>query len=270
MNDPVIAYVLAVAAAAVAAVFWLSARSAARERDSALRRADDLEKDLAAARAKAEERGKLLERRTEEVETLRRKLQKAKKRAAGSQEERSREARRIEALEEEVETARQAAAELRSALEAAHEEMESLRRESGRRAAPGAPGEARRPQRPRDRLREQSIAEREREKATRLKKEVDELRRTVVKLKEEVKKHRGRAETNRRIYLVAKGELEAAKDKIASLMKAGARLDGASKPKRRRRSRGEEAAAEATASEATASEATASEATASEATASEA
>ncbi|HEY7726780.1 MAG TPA: hypothetical protein VH880_15705 [Anaeromyxobacteraceae bacterium] len=227
MTGLALAIALGAALAAVAA--FASARRA--RADLAARAADvaRLEKASEEATALASDARAEAKARREEVVALRGELQAARKKAF-DQLEAAKRSGGAQALREEVDKLSTRLAEARAeaqvsgerarALEAQLErqgkEAERLRAAAERKAAepaPAAPAPAV-PPAP-DPGVEQVAAERER--ADKAEAKVAELRKKAADLERELKGARGRLETEKRVYVVQKGELELAQDRYAEL-----------------------------------------------------
>jgi len=113
----------------------------------------------------------------------------------------------------ELQAAKAAEAQLRSEIE----KMQARSREIQERPGPAAPVAAPAPapelQSTREQL-EAAKSELERQVAA-ADKHAREGRRREQELREELRKHKGRAETNNRVYLVTKGELELVRERLA-------------------------------------------------------
>ncbi|MFL5379488.1 MAG: hypothetical protein ACJ787_16400 [Myxococcales bacterium] len=228
-----VGFFIAIVAAVLAAVFWFQAQSAASavkglraEADAARKEAEDLRAQLRDAQAESKTR-------SQQMLDLREKLNEARKRTQQSP-QKQRSAREAE-LEEDLAHARRLLEEAHAAeqnarkdmagaiSEAAHLRAELERAQARTReivAAPPPPAPA---QAPVDdtRLRE---AEAKRAEAERRAHELDnalkDAREKERSAREEVRKARGRAETNNRVYLITKGELEVTRERFALAEKA--------------------------------------------------
>jgi len=230
MANPILVFV-ALAALLAAVGFYLSGRSAR----AALSRREVLEGQLraeleAARKAAADVRTEVKERRDEVVQ-LRADLDRAKKRAF-EQLEAAKRSGGAQALREELDKANHRLSEARAeadhqrertrALEgeaaAAREAMEKSRAEVAQlrakaEAPPPPPVAAPLPPPPAEGPR--LLAEKER--ADKAEARVAELRKRVTELEHDLKGARGRLETEKRVYMVQKGELELAADRYAEL-----------------------------------------------------
>jgi len=233
-----VAFVIAVVSLILAVVFWLQGRSAAEavaglkaESDSARREADE-------ARAQAREAQADAKARSAQVVEARDKLNELRKRGQEKGQPK-RGAREVE-LEEDLLHARSLAEEAHAAEQharkdaaAALSEMASLRAEleraqaRARDAVPLAPVQV--PPADDPKLREAEERRRQLEKALKeTESALREQRERERGAREELKKARGRAETNNRVYLVTKGELEVTRERLAlaekALWKAGLKV----------------------------------------------
>jgi len=230
MANPILIFV-ALAALLAAVGFYLSGRSAR----AALSRREVLEGQLraeleAARKAAADVRTEVKERR-DEVAQLRADLDRAKKRAfeqleaakraGGAQalrEELDKMNHRLSEAKAEAEHQRERARALEGEAAAAREAMEKSRAEVAQlrakaEAPPPPPVAAPLPPPPAEGPR--LLAEKER--ADKAEARVAELRKRVTELEHDLKGARGRLETEKRVYMVQKGELELAADRYAEL-----------------------------------------------------
>jgi predicted nucleic acid-binding Zn-ribbon protein len=224
---------IAIVAALLAAVFWFQSQSAAgavkglrAEADAARKEAEDLRAQVRDAQAESKAR-------SQQMLDLREKLNDARKRTQQSP-QKQRSAREAE-LEEDLAHARRLLEEAHAAEQNARKDAASAIGEAGHLraeleraqarsrevvAAPPPPAPA---QAPVDdtRLRESEAKRAETERRAR---ELDialkEAREKERSAREEVRKARGRAETNNRVYLVTKGELEVIRERFALAEKA--------------------------------------------------
>ena len=222
--------VVAVVAVLAAAGFFLSSRSAR----AALRAQAGVVEGAraeaeAAAREGAQARAELKERR-DELASLREQLRDAKKRAF-EQQEAARKAGPVQALKEEVEklgarlaearTEAAAAAERAKGLEAQAErlgrdlERERVARRQAEEAPPPPPPAA--APAPAPAAGDDARARAEHERAEKAEAKLAEARKKIVELERDLKGARGRLETDRRVYMVQKGELDVAHDRHADL-----------------------------------------------------
>jgi hypothetical protein len=233
-----VGFLFALVAAVLAAVFWFQAQSASSavkglkaESDAARKEADELRAQLRDAQAESKTR-------SQQILDLREKLNDARKRTQQSP-QKQRSAHEAE-LEEDLTHARRLLEEAHAAeqnarkdssgaiAEAAHLRAELERAQARSReivAAPPPPVPAAAPPAAPavddGRLRE---AESKRSEAERRARELDvalkEAREKERSAREEVRRARGRAETNNRVYLVTKGELEVIRERFALAEKA--------------------------------------------------
>ncbi|MFL5373360.1 MAG: hypothetical protein ACJ79Y_02570 [Myxococcales bacterium] len=228
-----VGFFIAIVAAVLAAVFWFQAQSAASavkglraEADAARKEAEDLRAQLRDAQAESKTR-------SQQMLDLREKLNEARKRTQQSP-QKQRSAREAE-LEEDLAHARRLLEEAHAAeqnarkdmagaiSEAAHLRAELERAQARTREIVAAPPQPAPAQAPVDdtRLRE---AEAKRAEAERRAHELDnalkDAREKERSAREEVRKARGRAETNNRVYLITKGELEVTRERFALAEKA--------------------------------------------------
>jgi len=233
--------VIALAAVLAAVAFFLSSRSAraklqAQEGAVAALRSekDALAKEASAARAELKER-------RDEAGALREQLRESKKRAF-EQQEAQKKAGGLAALRAEVDKltvklgeARaegSAAAERAKGLEAQVEKLTrdlereraataqavaDARAEAERKAAPVAPEPARAPSAG------EATLQAEKDRADKAEAKVADVRKKLAAVEKDLKAARGRLETDRRVYMVQKGELDLAHDRIAELRR---RYDG--------------------------------------------
>lgn len=228
MQASAIALVAAVIAGGLAVVFFLSGRAAARERDARAKALEDARRDLEDARRKAAEATDLAGRRGEELESLRKKHGKAKKRAARAEQEKGGRGEREAELAAELAETRQEVKTLREALDRAQAAAAKKPAPPERPAPEGtaAPAPAKAAPRPED----EGATAKETARADAAETEVAELKRTLAARDHELKKARGRAETSNRVYLVIKGELDVAKDRLRMLEKQLRRAEGGAPP----------------------------------------
>ncbi len=217
-----VAFVVAVVSLILAVVFWLQGRSAAEAVAGLKAEADAARKDADEARAQAREAQADAKARSAQVLEAREKLNELRKR--GQEKVQPKRGAREAELEEDLAHARRLAEEAHAAEQharkdaaAALSEMASLRAELDRAQARTRevvlPPPVQAPAANDPKLREvEERQQRERERAAR----------------EELKKARGRAETNNRVYLVTKGELEVTRERLAlaekALWKAGLKV----------------------------------------------
>jgi hypothetical protein len=226
-----IGVVVALAAGLAAVAFWNTARSAraqarkaeeeAREHEAAAREAQAQAKEaraeaktrreeavasraeLAAARKKAFEQAEAA-KRTGGAQALREELDKLSTRLAEARAEAQAAGGRARALELQLE---RQAGELERARSA---ERASAERAAAERAAPPPPPAPAPPA-------SDAAAAADRERAERAEARLAEARKKCLELEREVKAARGRLETEKRVYVVAKSEVELAHDRYAEL-----------------------------------------------------
>ncbi|MFL5311244.1 MAG: hypothetical protein ACJ79H_12405 [Myxococcales bacterium] len=261
-----IAFVVAVVSLILAVVFWLQGRSAAEAVAGLKAEADAARKDADAARVQAREAQAEAKARSAQVIEARDKLNELRKRGQDKAQPK-RSAREAE-LEEDLAHARRLAEEAHAAEQHARKDAAATQSEIGllraeldraqSRAREVAPPPAMPPAADDAKLREADERRRQVEKA--LKETEAALRDQREKeraAREELKKARGRAETNNRVFLVTKGELEVTRERLAlaekALWKAGLPVPASAQKERPRatgpaaadRAREEEAAARA-------------------------
>jgi len=225
-----VAFVVAVISVILAVVFWFQGRSAAEAVTGLKAEADRARKDADEARAQAREAQAEAKARAAQVLEAREKLNDLRKR--GQEKAQPRRSAREAELEEDLAHARRLAEEAHAAeqhvrkdLAAAQSEVASLRAEVDRAqartreiAVPPAPQpppvEAAKLREMDERLRQVEKALKDTEAALRDQRDKERSAR------EELKKARGRAETNNRVYLVTKGELEVTRERLAQAEKA--------------------------------------------------
>jgi cell division protein FtsB len=231
-----LAFVAAVIGFVLAVAFWFQGQSAAGVVKALRQEADAARKEAETARAELKRTTDELKARSAQLVESREKLTETRKKAqeAKGGRSQSRGAREAE-LEEDLAHARKVTGEAHAAEAAARRELAASKvaeaqakaelaaaqakiRELSSRpapvaaAAPVAPpshdAEAQRMQLEAAR----SELERQVQAAER---NGREAKRREQELREEIKKHKGRAETNNRVYLVTKGELELTKERLA-------------------------------------------------------
>jgi len=249
-----IAFVIAVIALILAVVFYLQGRSAAEavaglkiEADAARKATDEARAQLRDAQAEAKARSAQMLELREKVNELRKRGQEKVQPKRGAREAE---------LEEDLEHARRMLAETHAAEQQARKETSALSAEvaalrgelerAQARVREAAPAPAPLPVPDDAKLREVE------QRAARLEKSLKDTDAALRQqrdreraLREELKKARGRAETNNRVYLVTKGELEIVRERLAqaekALWKAGLPVP-APPPKERPRATGPAAA----------------------------
>jgi DNA repair exonuclease SbcCD ATPase subunit len=229
------AFIVALVAAVLAVVFFLQGQSAARaikalreDADAARREAETARGELRRAQEESKTRAALLSETREKLAETRRKAQEGRSGKAAPKGAREAEleedlahARRLTEEAHAAETharrdlltARSAEAQFRSELEKAQARIRDMAERPPVAPAPAVPP----PQPPLDPLREQLEAaksELDRQVAA-AERHAREAKRREQELREEMRKHKGRAETNNRVYLITKGELEILKERLA-------------------------------------------------------
>ncbi|HKC61173.1 MAG TPA: hypothetical protein VKB92_13895 [Myxococcales bacterium] len=224
-----IAFVVAVISLILAVVFWLQGRSAAEavaglkaQADAAHREADEARGQAQKAQAEVKARAAQILEAREKLNELRKRGQEKGQPKRGAREAELEDLAHARRLVEEAHAAEQHA---RKDLAASQTEIASLRAELDRAQARARevvppPPAATLPSDP-ARLRE---AEEQRGRLEKALKETEaalrEQREKERAAREELKKARGRAETNNRVYLVTKGELEVTRERLAQAEKA--------------------------------------------------
>lgn len=218
--------VLALAAVVAAVGFFLSARAARVALASSAADVKRLEAELEAARkVEREARAEAKERR-EEATGLRAELATVKKRAF-DQQETSKRLGGAQAVREELDKVSSRLAEARAEaehqaervraaekeLEKAKEHAERLRVAAERREAAATPAPAPRAEPSPDAEAVRAANER----AEKAEAKATEARKKVAELEADARKAKGRLETERRVFVVQKGELELASDRYAEL-----------------------------------------------------
>jgi chromosome segregation ATPase len=200
--------VAGLALAASAALYWRS-RSLTAEVDEFAERSAVLQEQLEASERRFEERAKAQRKRGEEIAELKKKLEKARKRAAAAHHERSDDSSRLQELEGAL--ARAEAERLK-----AQRQVDALRAELERRptaprpaAAPAAPVPPVAPE-PSPSPGAQALVERAEKAEARLKDIETELRQS----RKEVERHKRRASSLDIAYVAQHGELEVKKDRL--------------------------------------------------------
>ena len=227
-------FLIAVVALVLAVVFWFQGQSAASVVKALRDEADAARKEAETARGELRKATEELKARSAQLTETRDKLTESRKKAqeAKGGKTQSRGAREAE-MEEDLAHARKLTEDAHAAESAARRELQAAKgaeaqakaelataqtkiRELSSKPtliappvqAPPADYEAQRTQLEAAR----SELERQMEAAE---KNAREARRREQELKDEVKKYKGRAETNNRVYLVTKGELEMTKERLA-------------------------------------------------------
>ncbi|HYR18122.1 MAG TPA: hypothetical protein VEQ15_01445 [Myxococcales bacterium] len=233
-----VAFVVAVVSLILAVVFWLQGRSASEAVAGLKAEADSARKEADEARAQAREAQADAKARSAQVLEAREKLNELRKRGQEKGQPK-RGAREVE-LEEDLAHARRLAEEAHAAEQharkdaaAALSEIASLRAELDRAQARTRevvlPSPVQVPPAEDPKLREAEERRRQLEKALKdTEAALREQRERERAAREELKKARGRAETNNRVYLVTKGELEVTRERLAlaekALWKAGLKV----------------------------------------------
>jgi hypothetical protein len=258
-----LAFVIAVVAVVLAVIFFFQGQSAASAVKALRQDADGAHKEAESARAELRRANEELKSRATLLSETREKLAESRRKAQESRggKAQTRGAREAE-LEEDLAHARKLSEETHAAesharrdllaskatesqLRADLEKAQARIRELAERPPPAAPVATPAPEL--QVLREQleaakSELERQVGAADR---HARESKRREQELREEIRKHKGRAETNNRVYLVTKGELELLKERLAQaerkLWQAGIAIP-ASAPKDRPKATGPAAA----------------------------
>jgi len=223
MNDPALPWILAGFAAIVAILFILIWRSAKSKVEALLLAQAEMTRSMEGLEKKFADRKEALAEKNGEIEELRKKLGKTKKRVASVHKSKESEGNRVSHLEEELATLKESYAAAKEELERLRDLSQSSSTSGGPRSkakkadlsepAPAAQERSARAERPvsdEERVRfEQRLGTAETQ--------VTELRGALAETKTELRKLKGRGETNRRVYLVTKGELELYKDRFHAL-----------------------------------------------------
>src|SRR5437764_8186483 len=225
-----VAFVVAVISLILVVVFWLQGRSAAEAVAGLKAEADSARKEADEARSQAQKAQAELKARAAQILEARDKLNELRKRGQEKTQPK-RGAREVE-LEEDLSHARRLVEEAHGAeqharkeLAAALSEIASLRAELDRAEARWrevlTPPPAQAPAINPAQLREAEEQQRQLEKALKdTEAALREQREKERLAREELRKARGRAETNNRVYLVTKGELEVVRERLAQAEKA--------------------------------------------------
>jgi chromosome segregation ATPase len=228
-----LAFLIAVVAVVLAVVFFLQGQSAASalkglrdEVDAARRETESARADLRKAQEELKSRASQLADTREKLAETRRKAQEG--RSGKTQARGAREAELEEDLahsrqlteqahaaetqsRRELERVKAAEAQLRSELEKAQSRMREIpERPAAAVAVAAPPAEI---QSLREQL-EAAKSELDRQVAA-AERHAREAKKREQELRDETRKHKGRAETNNRVYLVTKGELELVKERLA-------------------------------------------------------
>ena len=225
-----VAFVVAVISLIIAAVLYFQGRSAAEAVAGLKAEADSARKDADDARAQAQKAQAEVKARAAQVLEAREKLNELRKR--GQEKAQPKRGAREAELEEDLAHTRRLLEEAhateqhaRKDLAAALSEVASLRAELERAQArarePASAPAAQAPAIDPARLREAEDQRRQLEKALKdTEAALREQRERERLAREELRKARGRAETNNRVYLVTKGELELVRERLAQAEKA--------------------------------------------------
>ena len=227
-----LAFVVAVVAVVLAVVFFTQGQSAAsalkalrEEADAARKETEVVRAELRRAQEDARTRSTQLAETREKLAETRRKAQEGRSGKAlprGAREAEleedlaharklNEEAHAAEAqARRDLERARAAESQLHAELDKAQARVHELAERAPVPAAPSAAGEL---QPLREQL-EAAKSELERQVSA-AEKHAREAKKREQELREEIKKQKGRAETNNRVYLVTKGELELVKERLA-------------------------------------------------------
>jgi hypothetical protein len=226
------AFIVALVAAVLAVVFFLQGQSAAKavtslreEEGNARKETESVRAELRRAQEELKARATLLAETREKLAETRRKAQEGrsgKSAPRGAREAELEEdlahARRLTEEAHAAETqARRDLAAARGAEAQFHAELEKAQariRELAERPAVAAPPPPQPQIDPVRELLEAAKSELERQ-VTAAEHHAREAKRREQELREEVRKHKGRAETNNRVYLVTKGELELHRERLA-------------------------------------------------------
>lgn len=207
------ALLLAGLAGAVAA--W---RTEALRRRHAEKALADAQREADAQRAEAESARRKGGRRDGELQDLRRRLDRAKRRANAAQQEREPLAERAAALENQLAAREREGREAREAAERAERAFGEAERERVRLEASLEQAAARNGPDAAARLeREAARADEERARAERAEAECARLERRARQAEREAGRYRQRERTQRRLYTVVRSQLEAAHDRIRGL-----------------------------------------------------
>jgi hypothetical protein len=228
-----LAFVIAVVAVVLAVVFFLQGQSAAAAVKALREDAGEAHKETEAARAELRRAQEELKTRSAQLAETREKLAETRRKAQEGRSGKSqpRGAREAE-LEEDLAHARRLTEDAHAAEAQARRELERVKGADTQRrgeldraqarireltedpppaAAPPPPAADVQP------LREQLEAAKSEldRQVTAAEKHAREAKKREQELREEIRKHKGRAETNNRVYLVTKGELELVKERLA-------------------------------------------------------
>jgi DNA repair exonuclease SbcCD ATPase subunit len=224
-----IAFVVAVISIILAVVFHLQGRSAAEAIAGLKAESDQLRKSADEARAQARDAQAESKARSAQILELREKVNELRKR--GQDKVQPKRGAREAELEEDLQHARRLVAEAHAAEQQARKdaasaaaEVASLRSELERAKATAqkpVPVPRAEPVVDDGKLREAEERRQAMEKALQdAEASLRQQREKERTLREELKKSRGRAETNNRVYLVTKGELEIVRERLAQAEKA--------------------------------------------------
>jgi DNA repair exonuclease SbcCD ATPase subunit len=232
-----VGFFIALVFAVLAAIFWFQAQSASSAVKALKGDSDSARKEAEEARAQLRDAQSESKARSQQILDLREKLNEARKRTQQSP-QKLRSAREAE-LEEDLAHARRLLEEAHAAeqlarkdlagamSEASHLRAELERAQARSREVVAAPPPLPAPVLPvaapadDTRLREAEAKRAEGDRRIReLETAVKDAREKERSAREEVRKARGRAETNNRVYLVTKGELEVLRERFALAEKA--------------------------------------------------
>jgi chromosome segregation ATPase len=211
MTGAVVGWILAICAALAAGALAFARRALAARAERTESQLETLRADYATLDERFGERSAELRRRGEELGELKRRFEKTKKRAAQEREAHGGEDERRSRLEEDLALRTAEVRELRAELERTQAELVQLSAEVGRlrerppkRVEVPSPGDA-------DKLRD---LERERESTDA---DLAKQRKALAEVEARNRKLRERLDRHQKLYLVIKGQLEVAKDRIRML-----------------------------------------------------
>jgi chromosome segregation ATPase len=174
-----------------------------------------------AAEAELEKKRKDLEEQRAQVVDLKEQLKQAKKKNFDHKESGKGDRDLVKAREEVERNASIQLEVVRNELGAALEELDRLKSNSGRPSARREAAPSERPAAPQVTVQKviRELNDGDREKMTRLETEATKERVRAAEMEKELKRVKGRSDTQNRIYLVAKSELELVKDKYKAIEK---------------------------------------------------
>src|SRR5471030_3209915 len=239
---PGVAFVIAVIAAVLAVWFWFQGQSAAEAVKGLQAAAESSRKEAEVARAEQKKAETELKARATQLQETREKLVEVRKKSQeGKPKAMQPRGAREDELDEDLTHARKMIEEAHAAETAARRDLASARlseaqikneltatqtrlRELATRPAAPAPApvheSAAHAQLADELAKQRTQLEAARSELDRqvqqAEKNTREAKRRELELRDEVRKMRGRAETNNRVYLVTKGELELTKERLAS------------------------------------------------------